>query len=201
MACLEEETRVSSKTLWFQVKQCVVLKSNEIGEYQFGIKSQGYDVDLLNLTFKNLAEQVAYLAEQLAKNAQERAEIKTSLQATNARIEATNKRIKGVVTTVETTPLRNGFVRKPQPTNDDYDDTSLKWYVPEFSRAGDSKDFLEWVDHMDYFFDYKGFDDQKSYKIANMKLRKCASLWFDTLKAKIMKESAHRIKTWTEMKR
>ncbi|KAK1399328.1 hypothetical protein POM88_009191 [Heracleum sosnowskyi] len=141
--------------------------------------------------------------EQLTKSAKEqadiKAEIKAGLQATNVRFEATNKIIEGVVTTVETTYHRNGFIRNPQPTNDDYDDTSLKWYVPEFSGAGDYENFLEWVNHMEYLFDYKGFNDQRSYKIANMKLTKYASLWFDTLKTKLMKESAPRIKTWTEM--
>ncbi|KAK1393977.1 hypothetical protein POM88_013033 [Heracleum sosnowskyi] len=164
-------------------------------------KIEGFDVDFLNLTLKNMIEQIGYIAKQLEKNTKEQAKIKACLQATNARIEATNKRIEGVVTTVETTHLQDGFIRNHQPTNDDYDDTSLKWYVPEFSGAGDSEDFLEWVDHMEYMFDYKGFDDQRSYKITNMKLTKYASLWFDTLKAKLMKESAPRIKTWTGMKR
>ncbi|KAK1374246.1 hypothetical protein POM88_030439 [Heracleum sosnowskyi] len=150
-------------------------------------KLEGSNGDFLNLTLKNMTDQLAYLAEQI--------------QATNARIEATYERIEGVVTTVETTHLWDVFIRNPKPTNDDYDDTSLTWYVPKFSGAGDSEDFLEWVSHMEYLFDYKGFDDQRSYKISNMKLTKYAYLWFINLKINLVREGAPRITTWTEMKR
>ncbi|KAK1400974.1 hypothetical protein POM88_000579 [Heracleum sosnowskyi] len=118
-----------------------------------------------------------------------------------ASLEVTDKRIERLVSTIKDKHLCDGFIRNPQPTNDDYDDTSLKWYVPEFSGASDSEDFLEWVSHMEYLFDYKGFDDQRSYKIANMNLTKYASLWFANLKIKLMREGAPRITTWTEMKR
>ncbi|KAK1379123.1 hypothetical protein POM88_025867 [Heracleum sosnowskyi] len=157
-------------------------------------KLEGSDGDLSNLTLKNLTEEVVYLAEKLAKSAQEQANIKASLQVTD-------KRIERLVSMIKDKHLHGGFTRNPPPTNDDYDDTNLKWYVPEFSGAGDSEDFLEWVSHMEYFFDYKDFDDQMSYKIANIKLTKYASIWFAYLKTKLMREGAPRITTWIEMKR
>ena len=150
--------------------------------------------DLLNVTLKNLTKQNTYMTEQLVKITQQEAEIKASLQVTN-------ERIQGIITKTENKSLPGDFIRNPLPANNDYDDTSLKWYVPEFSGIGDAEDFFEWVRQMDKIFDYKGFDDQKSYIIANMKLTRYASLWFDNLKLKLTKEGAPRIKTWTEIKR
>uniref|UniRef100_A0A803LY18 CCHC-type domain-containing protein n=1 Tax=Chenopodium quinoa TaxID=63459 RepID=A0A803LY18_CHEQI len=51
--------------------------------------------------------------------------------------------------------------------------------LPEFIGDEDAENFLDWVRQMEKVFDYKGFDEQKAYKVANLKLTRYASLWED----------------------
>ncbi|KAJ9542861.1 hypothetical protein OSB04_029367 [Centaurea solstitialis] len=88
---------------------------------------------------------------------------------------------------------------RPNPYNSDNDRDLRLLELP--TGEGDPEDYLDWVRQVEKVFDYKGFDDQKSYRIAVLKLTKYAALWFENLKTKRDREEEPRIMTWSELKR
>jgi len=50
-------------------------------------------------------------------------------------------------------------------------------------------------------FEFKGYDDHGKYKVAILKLKGYASLWYETLKMKRRKEGKPPIKSWETLKK
>ena len=76
----------------------------------------------------------------------------------------------------------------------------IKVEPPEFNGNLNSDEFLEWVQAMDRIFETKGYDDEKIFKIASLKLTRYASLWFENVKKQRAREGKRKINSWEKLK-
>ena len=83
---------------------------------------------------------------------------------------------------------RKGGRRLPM---DDFRD--IKVEPLEFNDKLNPDEYLEWVQAMDRIFEAKGYDDEKSFKIASLKLTRYASLWFENIKKQRAREGKRKI--------
>ncbi|XP_071739823.1 uncharacterized protein [Rutidosis leptorrhynchoides] len=66
--------------------------------------------------------------------------------------------------------------------------------------SSNHKDNFEWVPTMDRIMEVKGYDDKKGLKVAVIRLKKYASMWYDNLKKERQYEGKKTIKTWSKLK-
>ena len=52
----------------------------------------------------------------------------------------------------------------------------------EFNGNLNADEYLKWVQALDRIFQAKGYNDEKSFKVASLKLMRYASLWFENVK-------------------
>ncbi|KAL9441531.1 hypothetical protein AB3S75_020098 [Citrus x aurantiifolia] len=62
-------------------------------------------------------------------------------------------------------------------------------------------EFLDWLHSVERVFDYKDVPEQQNVKLATLKLRKYASLWWENLKRQRAREGRKKIVSWEKMKR
>jgi len=89
--------------------------------------------------------------------------------------------------------------RPPRAPLDDLRD--LKFEPQEFEGNLNPEAFLEWVQTIERIFEIKEYSDEKSFKVAILKLKKYASLWYENVKKQRAREGKARIKTWSKLKR
>jgi len=63
---------------------------------------------------------------------------------------------------------------------DDFRD--MKFDPPEFEGNLKAEIFLEWMQSIEIFFEIKEYSDEKTFKVAILKLKKYASLWYENVK-------------------
>ncbi|XP_074303669.1 uncharacterized protein LOC141638156 [Silene latifolia] len=73
--------------------------------------------------------------------------------------------------------------------------------LPEFVGGADPEAYLEWERKIDRLFDFKDLDDDKRCGFAILKLSKGASLWYEAMKAKRVREGKEKIDSWVSLKR
>ncbi|XP_074303229.1 uncharacterized protein LOC141637663 [Silene latifolia] len=73
--------------------------------------------------------------------------------------------------------------------------------LPEFVGGADPEAYLEWERKIDRLFDFKDLDDDKRCRFAILKLSKGASLWYEAMKAKRVREGKEKIDSWVSLKR
>ena len=56
----------------------------------------------------------------------------------------------------------------------------LKFEPPDFEGNLNPEVFLEWIQSIERIFEIKEYSDEKSFEIAILKLKKYASLWYET---------------------
>lgn len=83
-----------------------------------------------------------------------------------------------------------------------YDDRDLKLDLPDFyGNMTEPEKFFEWSRRAETLFEYKGYSERKRCKIAECKLAGYASLWYEGLKKKRVKEGKDKIRTWEQLKK
>ena len=65
--------------------------------------------------------------------------------------------------------------------------------LPEFVGGTDPEAYLEWERKIERMFDFKDIDDEKRGKYAILKLGRGASLWFEGLKSKRIRDGKEKI--------
>ncbi|XP_019104879.1 uncharacterized protein LOC109134920 [Beta vulgaris subsp. vulgaris] len=73
--------------------------------------------------------------------------------------------------------------------------------LKEFTGEGNVEDLQEWIHQFEKLMDYKGFDEHKAFKVAHLKITRYASIWFESLRIKRIRDGDPRIDTWSELKR
>jgi len=63
----------------------------------------------------------------------------------------------------------------------------------EFNGNLNPDEYLEWVQVLDRIFKAKGYDDERSFKVASLKLTRYASLWFENIKKQRATEGKRKI--------
>ena len=76
----------------------------------------------------------------------------------------------------------------------------IKVDPPDFEGSSNPDDYLEWVQTMDRIIEVKGYDERKGLKMAVIKLKKYASLWYENMKHERQLEGKKKIKTWSKLK-
>ena len=87
--------------------------------------------------------------------------------------------------------------RKGNNTRDD--DRSLKVDIPEFEGSLNPDDFLDWLNEIERIFDYKGYSDKQRCKVAILKFKDYASLWWENVKKKREREGKEKVKSWEKL--
>ena len=73
--------------------------------------------------------------------------------------------------------------------------------LPEFVGGTDPEAYLEWQRKIERMFNFKDIDDEKRCKYAILKLGRGASLWFEGLKSKRIRDGKEKITSWESLKR
>lgn len=82
---------------------------------------------------------------------------------------------------------------------DDFRDVKVE--PPEFDGSLNPEDYLEWVQSIKRVFEAKGYSDEKSFKVAVLKLKKYASLWYEHMKHQRMQEGKRSIRSWAKLQK
>ena len=62
------------------------------------------------------------------------------------------------------------------------DDQGLKIDIPEFEGSLSPDDFMDWLHAIERVFDYKGYSEENKCKVAILKFKDYASLWWEILR-------------------
>eukprot|EP00257_Ricinus_communis_P023189 XP_015583107.1 uncharacterized protein LOC107262331 [Ricinus communis] len=81
------------------------------------------------------------------------------------------------------------------------DDRGLKIDLPDFDGGHDSESFLDWVRQIEIMFEYKGYDDRRRFKLAILKLKSLAALWYENLKSQRRREGKEKLDSWERLKK
>ena len=84
------------------------------------------------------------------------------------------------------------------PTDDLRD---MRIDLPEFEGNLKPDLFIEWIQALERFFEIKEFSDEKAFKVAVLKLKSYASLWYENLKKQRSQEGKSRIRSWSKLKK
>ncbi|GAV80024.1 hypothetical protein CFOL_v3_23486 [Cephalotus follicularis] len=84
----------------------------------------------------------------------------------------------------------------------DDNDRGLHLDVPDFEGTKNPNDFVDWLNSMERLFEYKGYTDEKQFKVAILKLKNYASLLWENIRRQRERErdGKERIKTWVKLK-
>lgn len=88
--------------------------------------------------------------------------------------------------------------RRNKKHKDDLRD--IKVDPPDFVGSLNPDEYFEWVQTMDKIIEVKGYDEKKGFKVAVMKLKKYASLWYENMKHERELEGKKRVNTWSKLK-
>ncbi|KAK9690448.1 hypothetical protein RND81_09G128300 [Saponaria officinalis] len=80
-------------------------------------------------------------------------------------------------------------------------DHQIKVELPDFHSSLNPEELLEWFRAVERIFEYKGYDDAKKFKVAILKLKGYASLWYEGVKQKRAQERKEPLKSWEKLKK
>jgi len=88
--------------------------------------------------------------------------------------------------------------RPPRQLVDDLRD--MKINPPEFEGNLNPDLFIEWMQALERFFEIKEYFDEKAFKVAVLKLKRYASLWYENIKKQQVREGKPHNRTWSKLK-
>ncbi|KAL3503374.1 hypothetical protein ACH5RR_037823 [Cinchona calisaya] len=80
-------------------------------------------------------------------------------------------------------------------------DFGCKIEIPDFEGKHDVDEFIDWLNTIERFFELKDVPDNQKVKIAAIKLKKHASIWWEHLKKQRVRDGKGRIVSWDKMKK
>ncbi|KAF8021452.1 hypothetical protein BT93_G1786 [Corymbia citriodora subsp. variegata] len=80
-------------------------------------------------------------------------------------------------------------------------DRDVKVEVPEFEGSLNPDDFIDWLHAVERVFEFKSYSDEKKCKVAVLKFKKYASLWWENQKNQRIREGKSRVKSWEKLKK
>lgn len=81
------------------------------------------------------------------------------------------------------------------------DDRGLKVDLPEFNGSLDPNGFIDWLHEIERVFEFKGYNAEKKCKVAILKFKEYASLWWENTRKKREREGKARIRSWEKLRR
>ncbi|XP_022018930.1 uncharacterized protein LOC110918962 [Helianthus annuus] len=76
----------------------------------------------------------------------------------------------------------------------------IKVDIPEYEGKLDPDEFVDWIQTVEWVFDYKQIDEDQKVKIVALKLRKYASTWWSNVCLKRERRGMEKIRSWSKMK-
>jgi len=89
--------------------------------------------------------------------------------------------------------------RRLRHLRDDLQDLKVK--ALKFDCNLNPKNYLDWVQALERIFELKDYNDEKAFKLAILKMKGDASLWYEHLKKSRAREAKSKIKTWSKLKK
>ena len=83
----------------------------------------------------------------------------------------------------------------------DNDDRGLKIDLPDFDGNLDPNGLIDWLNEIERVFEFKGYSDEKKCKIAILKFKGYASLWWENVRKKREREGKARVRSWDKLKK
>jgi len=71
----------------------------------------------------------------------------------------------------------------------------------EFDDNFNPENYLDWVQALEKIFELKDYNDERTFKLAILKMKGYASLWYEHLKKIRAGENKSKIKTWSKLKK
>ena len=93
----------------------------------------------------------------------------------------------------------NNVVRRRR--RDDSDDRGVKVDMPDFNGSLDPNVYIDWVNEIERVFEFKGYSDEKKCRVAILKFKGYASLWWENTRKKRERDGKARVRTWVKLKR
>ena len=87
------------------------------------------------------------------------------------------------------------------PRREKDDDRGLRIEIPEFEGSMSPDDFVDWLHAIERVFEYKGYSDEKKCKLAILKFKDYASLWWENLKKQRERDGKERVRSWEKLKK
>ncbi|KAK9732699.1 hypothetical protein RND81_04G015800 [Saponaria officinalis] len=98
----------------------------------------------------------------------------------------------GVVKDNESSPNQGGS---------EIHDSQVKLDIPDFNGSLNPEELLDWLRSVERVFEYKEYDDVKKFKVATLKFKGYASLWFKGIKQQRAKTGKEPLKPWEKLKK
>lgn len=85
----------------------------------------------------------------------------------------------------------------------DNDDRGIKIDMPDFDGSLNPNVFIDWLSEIERVFEFKGYSDEKKCKVAILKFKGYASLWWENVRKKKRereRERKNRVRSWDKLK-
>jgi len=76
----------------------------------------------------------------------------------------------------------------------------FKVEIPEFESQLNPDDFLDWLNTLERFFEYKDIPDDKKVKLIALKLCTYASIWWNNVLSKRARKAKRKIRSWRKIR-
>jgi Retrotransposon gag protein len=94
---------------------------------------------------------------------------------------------------------RNQRIRPgPDPS---FQNLGVKIDIPEFEGKSHLDEFIDWLHTVERVFDVKNLSHEQKVKLVDIKLRKYASIWWEHVRNRRVREGKPKIRTWDKMKK
>ena len=77
----------------------------------------------------------------------------------------------------------------------------IKFETLKFDGNLNPENYPDWVQALERIFELKDYNDEKAFKLAILKMKGYASLWYEHLKKSRAREAKSKIKTWSKLKK
>ncbi|KAK9732688.1 hypothetical protein RND81_04G015300 [Saponaria officinalis] len=96
---------------------------------------------------------------------------------------------------------RDGVEEENSCRHNDEGDKHIRVKILDIQGSLNQEELLEWFHSAERVFEYKGYDDSKKFKVADLKLKGYASLWYEGLKQKRARSGKAPLKSWEKLKK
>ncbi|XP_074278641.1 uncharacterized protein LOC141602236 [Silene latifolia] len=80
-------------------------------------------------------------------------------------------------------------------------DKDVKVEIPDFHGSLNPEDLLDWLRSVERVFEFKNYDDRKAFKVAILKLKGYASLWYENMKHQRIRDGKEPVRSWLKLRK
>ncbi|XP_074314259.1 uncharacterized protein LOC141649467 [Silene latifolia] len=80
-------------------------------------------------------------------------------------------------------------------------DKDVNANIPDFHGSLNPEDLLDWRRFVERIFEFESYDDRKAFKVAILKLKGYASLWYESMKHQRIRDGKEPVRSWAKLKK